>query len=171
MTPEEIKAVNKTCRSKGAVGKNALVPRLVEEFLKDKIQRLYYPVVIDFGAGKDLLHVKRLEKLFPDVLFAGYEVGDNATEDHVSRTQLIAASPFSLIYASNVLNVQPSMEALTETIEFLRLLAGNDGVVLANYPKPRKLELSFDDLLVFIKRYFRHVSVCSGNVITMKKDI
>lgn len=167
MTEEEIKIVNKTCRDNKVIGQNAIVPRVVEEFFSEPANRLYYPLVLDFGAGKNLIHARRLRELYRDISVFAYDIGDNHTPYHLTRKQIIAASPFSLVYASNVLNVQPSMEALVETIEFIRLLCG--GVAIVNYPvKPRKLDVDKDELVAILEQYFVKVTKLDKNIITLE---
>ena len=85
---------NKTCRNKGAVSKNAIVPKWVASL------SLTHFKILDFGAGKDMAHVNSLREMgFTCV--AGYEFGENITPDHI---KILAPDSFDLIYASNVFN-------------------------------------------------------------------
>jgi len=140
----------KTARSRGAVGKNAILPRFVSE-----IQGLEDNLILDFGCGKDALHVKMLrEKGFAFV----YGIDLVPITDPNLTVQNVDAFPWHLVYASNVLNVQPSFTALRCTIckvsDYVRL-----GVAFFSYPKsPRKLNLGKDEMLDILKPYFKRVT-------------
>ena len=164
MTEEEIKLVNSTSRSRGAVGKNAIVPQYVNGILHERAA--FFPTVLDYGAGKDALHVGLLKKEYPNNLIAGWDIGDNwNAELHISRTELVYAAPWSLVYASNVLNVQPTINALQETIDELKLLTG-DNTLIVNYPpSPRKLFFDKADIFELLQKYFRFVLPKESNVI------
>ena len=118
-----------TARSKGAVGQQAIVPRVVRDILE---KHECYQNILDFGAGPGRKHVNNLKKQF-DRNIQGYDLGDDRD---------ILEESWNLVYASNVLNVQTTIEQLLETLADLWIAQG-DGDLIVNYPKePRKMGLT-----------------------------
>lgn len=152
--PEQIKIANKTCRSNGAVGKNAIVPKLVPQFCKksDKI--------LDFGCGTNMVHVKNLREFGYKV--HGYEFGDNVTDEHIGE---IKKGYYDIVYMSNVLNVQLDEYMLTITLSDAVSALKNNGKLIANYPSsPRKSLVDIERLEEFLEVYFDSVEKLSKNV-------
>ncbi len=128
-TPEEIKIANATSRSMGAVGAQAITPKYVESIALDTDR------ILDFGAGKDATHARRLKERGYKVV--AHEFGNNFAPG--IHTQGALAYKYDIVYASNVINVQSSINMLGETIEKLASSVRKDGMLVLNYPlSPRK---------------------------------
>lgn len=144
-----------TARCSGAVGANALVPRLAREHLPEG------GCVLDFGCGPSAIHVEQLRSEGYDA--HGHDLAFNAWT-HAMLFRLLAEGkhswsmlldylqreqPFDLVYASNVVNVQETESDLFWTCQRIRLAAGwgsvgtrprNPCPILLNYPQdPRKM--------------------------------
>ena len=137
-TKDEIRIANATSRTNGASAKNkdgsvrAVVPRYVEQYI-NKEEKL-----LDFGAGRDAVHTKWLRELGFDIV--AYDFGDNVIEGLHSKDAL--SKKYSVIMASNVLNVQSSMSMLWETLRQINDSLEYGGKFVCNYPSsPRKMEL------------------------------
>ena len=159
----------KTARSAGAVGKNAIVPRVAIEIAKEMKADLpsisqagkndpFWFGILDFGCGPRFHHKTTYQEA--GVTSFGYDL---AFRDHVPET----ATPtsirwstvesyakgfgFNLVVASNVINVQTTEKELWDTVNSLRVAAGwrfapsyprrkRRASILVNYPQePRKL--------------------------------
>ena len=150
-TKEEIKRVESTFRATGAIGNNAIVPRVISEMI-DKSNS-----VLDFGCGKAQIHVKRLKSLGFDVV--GYDFSIPKTEKNLRKK-------YSVIYASNVLNVQMSIDMLHRTLDQIRSLLEPKGKVIANYPvDPRKIELTVDEMEKELEKKFKIRRIQNRNII------
>lgn len=141
--------VNSTCRSSGAVGRMALVPRVVPEYARksDKI--------LDFGAGKEAIQTLNLRAKGYNV--TAYEIGSNFNpifhdSDALNRK-------YDVVYASNVLNVQPSRGYLDMVLNSITKVLKKEGVFIANYPAdPRKCKgLGVAELNAILEKHFQMV--------------
>lgn len=143
--------VNKTWRGKGAVGRNAIVPRLVEQLAnkKDKI--------LDYGAGKIPYHARHLRKRgFKRV--QAYDVGTNFTKDHVHVDTLLKIRGYDWVYASNVLNVQPAFHNINNVIVEISMLLNFKGKFICNYPhSPRYTATSTHQVERLLQSQFEYV--------------
>jgi len=116
----EVAAANRTARSGGAVGENAIVIRTVLQMAKDD-PSLLEEGVLDFGAGVPdstgkLRHVEKLKAAgFTEV--AAHEFGKNF--DARVHDQTALQRQHRLVYASNVLNVQSSLDMFDATLKQL----------------------------------------------------
>ena len=141
--------VNSTCRSTGAVGRMALVPRVVPAFARksDKI--------LDFGAGKNAVHTMNLRAEGYNV--TAYEIGNNF--DPIYHDSKALNRKYDVVYASNVLNVQPNRDYLDRVLTTITKVLKKDGKFIANYPAdPRKCKgLGAADLHAILERHFRDV--------------
>ena len=139
--------VNKTSRNMGAVGKNAIVPRIADVLLKHNVS--LRTKVLDFGAGKDIAHTKWLRKRGWHI--DACEVGHNHTEGIHSAPTI--AHHYDLVFASNVLNVQPDLEWLKHTVFMLAYYTR--GVMVCNYPDdPRHSSCKPSDVLWLLEHRF-----------------
>ena len=123
-----------TARGKGAVGANAVLPRIVkaETEATDCVER-----ILDFGAGPDRRHTKTLAKDLKeagrDIDVQGYDLGDD---------KQVLNRGLDIVFASNVLNVQSRPWELLDTLMDLWVAQG-EGRLLVNYPKePRKMGMT-----------------------------
>ena len=128
-TDEEIEVMNRTCRGRGAVGATAIVPRLVREYAEQG------DTILDFGAGTTAQHAQALRDDGYDV--TAYEFGSNAVDGvHDPRA---LSKKYDVVYASNVLNVQPSERALDTTLQKIAKAVRAGGIFIGNLPaSPRK---------------------------------
>jgi SAM-dependent methyltransferase len=162
----EIAAVNKTARSSGAVGKNAVVPRAVLDFLSKFGSKSWS--ILDFGSGPAMLHTYQLRE-------AGYEnthafdFGDNWTdsmevqrcgEDGRYRIYRGDEPHYHLIFASNVFNTHSGPAMTMRALQLVHDSLKDGEVFFFNLPpspnffwkgKEKKAEL------------FRRMSAVFGN--------
>jgi len=130
-TAREVEVANKTSRTLGAVGKNAVVPKYVSENT-DKGD-----TILDFGAGKDAGHANALSKQGFNV--TAYDFGNNVKEGIHDPNAL--AKKYDVVYASNVLNVQSSRNMLNNTLNEIAGSVKANGRAVVNLPaSPRKMK-------------------------------
>jgi hypothetical protein len=119
-----VRQANKTSRNTGAVGAKAIVPRYVQSIAKPS------DTILDFGAGKAAAHALRLQAAGLNV--TPYEFGDNSIPGLHNPDAL--NNKYSIVYASNVLNVQGSEEMLRDTLDQLTSVLSNGGKLVVNLP-------------------------------------
>jgi SAM-dependent methyltransferase len=139
----------KTARSKGAVGANAITPRVVLGLGRQGAWFDENAKVLDFGCGKDALHVELFKS-----------EGWNCKGVDLSREEKYAGEKFDVVYASNVLNVQASAQDLDNTLESIigYMMPTNEATFVANYPtSPRKMGLTVADMRRVLEGKFVHV--------------
>lgn len=150
-TKDEIRIANATSRTNGASAKNkdgsvrAIVPRYVAEYINKEES------VLDFGAGKDAVHTKWLRDQGFDIV--AYDFGDNVIEGLHDKNAL--SKQYKVIMASNVLNVQSSMNMLWGTLRQIYDSLEYGGKLVCNYPSsPRKMNLTVSALEHILKAFF-----------------
>ena len=154
-TEEEILIANKTSRNSNAVGHNALVPRIIIDYITPDIN------VLDFGAGKQATHAKRLNEQGYNV--TAYEFGDNSVKG-IHDPQALSRT-YAVVYASNVLNVQSNLNMLDNTIETIKKVMTDTGIFIANYPlSPRKFNFSGKEMFDHFKNHFNTVELIHGSI-------
>jgi len=152
----EVAMMNRTARSRGAVGGNAKVPQVAESLMMDTSR------VLDFGAGAEPIHARRIQAKHPNARVDAYEIGTNLTSEHVS---LIGADTYDLAYASNVLNVQPSVAAVAGVIATLARAVKWDGEVVVNLPQePRKNDAGASTVKGILLDHFKQIATCGPGV-------
>jgi hypothetical protein len=155
MTHKEIVTANKTARSSGAVGKKALLPRII----KDKMPCLDSSI-LDFGSGPKAMHTLHLrEKGYRYV--DAFDMGSNYDPKvHIVRKPEMINS-YDIVMASNVINVLSSLSAIKETIHQISWFTNHKGVALINLPtSPRKYHgLNKRNLLDLLSKEFVNVMV------------
>lgn len=158
MTAQEIKIAKTTSRSAGASaikdGKiRAVVPLWVERNV-DKSK-----TILDFGAGKGATSTKYLLSKGFDVVAYDLWVGngDELLDKFALNRQ------YDIVFASNVLNVQSSLLMLFETLNQIKLVMGNNGEFICNYPQsPRKMDLKETDIEEILLSMFGFVERVGG---------
>jgi hypothetical protein len=124
--------VNKTYRANGAVGKEAVVPKKIAEIFNpnDGLR------ILDYGAGTLALHAKNLRKL--GFYVDAYDIGENTDSCNVQGLRF--PPEYDVVYASNVINVQPTLRDVQTIINHIKVYALKPGgKFLFNYPStPRK---------------------------------
>lgn len=157
---EYIKIANRTSRvSKNSmIGKNAVVPKFVEKIANKDDS------ILDYGAGKYPLHKFKLKEMGFDV--KSHDFGNNFNDMHDSDA---LNYKYDIVYASNVLNVQSTIDMLMTTLKEIINLMKYNSIFIANYPKePRKMNLSIIDLKNILEEYF-DVENLGKNTFLMKK--
>lgn len=141
-TETEQAIATKTARGKGAVGRKAIVPRKVAGIISDRIAgrgdgRCLPWTVLDYGSGPDALHARSLAKQFPKLKVTAHDLPANRKP--FLHDPLAVYRTYSIVYASNVLNVCSSERMLTTTVHEIAGCVGRYGLAVVNYPaSPRK---------------------------------
>jgi hypothetical protein len=140
---------SKMCSQKQTLPK--IVSRIAEK--RDKI--------LDFGAGKDAFGTKCLRERGFDV--TAYEIGKNFVEGVHDPKAL--DSYYSIIFASNVLNVQPDVPRLLDVISDVKAHLKCGGVFICNFPvKPRHNDATTDFVETALRLAFnREVQVIENH--------
>lgn len=135
----------RTSRSVGAVGKKAILPNWIGE-MDDALKQ---HLILDFGCGHKAIHVQMLrERGFEHVYGVDLEPLENPNFEAPDDL------PWHLVYASNVLNIQPSYSALRCTLCKLSDIT-RFGVVYMSYPaSPRKLNIPVCEMEEIIFPFF-----------------
>ena len=155
MKKELVEKANRSSRTRGSVGKNAIVPRYVRETYADRKEI----EILDFGAGKHAAHAQTLREAGFKV--RAWEFGGNFDASLHNADAL--ASTYDLVYASNVLNTQGDEEMLRETINQIADAVKDNGHLVANYPaSPRYGGFTTDEIITALKARFREVTVLKG---------
>ncbi|MCA9667490.1 MAG: methyltransferase domain-containing protein [Myxococcales bacterium] len=150
---KEMRIANLTSRSHGAVGKNAITPRVVRQGLAKQ------ETVLDFGAGRDALHAQTLRSLGYKV--TAHEFGDNAVPGVHDPKAL--ERRYDVVYASNVLNVQSSRGMLDRTLAQIAGTVKPGGRFVGNYPgSPRKSGLKPSQVKSLLLKHFGEVRRVAG---------
>jgi hypothetical protein len=152
-----IRAVNKTYRARGATsgasGARAVVPRIVTEMIPKSAK------ILDFGAGTEAIHARNLRLQGYNV--SAYDIGDNL--DPAIHDRYALRKKWDAVYASNVMNVQPSRSALIDLVSLISGILVNSGTFIGNYPtSPRKSGVSVAELESILHRYFSVVTRIKG---------
>lgn len=148
----EIKIANATSRSNGAsaINKDGSIRAIVPKYVAEHINK--EDSLLDFGAGKSAVHTKWLrEQGFNAV---AYDFGDNLIEGVHDKDAL--CKQYKVIMASNVLNVQSSLDMLFTTLNQIYNSLESGGEFICNYPaSPRKLLLAASDLREILQSIFK----------------
>lgn len=125
----------------------AIVPKYVYECI-DKEHS-----ILDFGAGKHAIHTKWLRENGFNV--TAWEFGDNFVDEAHDKNAL--DKQYQVVMASNVLNVNNSIEMLRKTLTQIYNCIIDGGALVCNYPAiPRKLGISANDLYLLILSVFKN---------------
>ena len=149
-TENEIKIANQTYRSKGSsvFDKNGNVRSVVALYVLENVDKK--KKILDFGCGKEFIQGKFLNEKGFNV--SGYDFGSNKPKNGVELLQ----QEYSVVYASNVLNVQSSMPMMIETLHQIDSSLEPGGEFICNYPaSPRKLLLTANDLKEILQYIFK----------------
>lgn len=138
MTVEEKNIAMKTSRSSGAsaLNKDGTIRAVVPLFIEKNVDKS--KTILDFGAGKGATSTKYLLSKGFDV--AAYDLwvdeGDELLDKYALDRQ------YDVVFASNVLNVQSSLQMLCETLMQINSVLKYGGEFICNYPStPRKMDL------------------------------
>lgn len=135
-----------TARSAGAVGVKAVVPRLVASLQPSGR-------ILDFGAGPKAIHTLKLRSLGLNVV--AHELPENQTAVHDAKA---LSRKYSVVMASNVLNVQRNRQQVGRTIRELRTVVAVRGKVYCNFPSsPNHTGLTPSQIEDMLRKAFSHV--------------
>jgi hypothetical protein len=146
-TEDEISIATSTARSAGAIGPRALVPRTVQEVASPD------DTILDFGAGPKEAHAQNLR-----------EDGFNVTAWDFGKNPEALYRQYDIVYASNVLNVQSSLDMLERTVGQIADLVRPGGTFIGNLPlSPRKSpDLNPETLETILLQYFENIERVGG---------
>lgn len=159
---DPIKRSNRSCRTRGRVGKDAIVPKWVEQHVNRGF------AVLDFGSGKDMQHVHDLRN--KGFFVAGYEFGDNITNDHM---QEMPRSFFDVIYASNVFNTHSNEDMTRQALTDIKKGLKRGAYLIYNMPTtPRYFWKDLGTLSACVEEVFgvRPAKVDKRNIFIVKNS-
>jgi hypothetical protein len=137
---EQKEIANKTSRAAGSVSGKAIVPRFVLSTIEPTKS------ILDYGAGHAAIHTQKLRSEGFSKITA-YDFGSNLDSELHDNKAL--KRKYDVVYASNVLNVQSSIEMLEETLDEIKSVMKISSVFISNLPAaPRKFQELNSDLLV-----------------------
>ena len=151
-TTNEIKIANSTNRANGctAIDKNGVIRSVVARYVENNVDKTLN--ILDYGSGKNIIQTKYLrEKGF---CVTAYDFGANCIEGVHDKDAL--SKQYSVVMASNVLNVQSSLDMLLTTLNQIYNSLESGGEFICNYPaSPRKLLLAASDLREILQSIFK----------------
>jgi SAM-dependent methyltransferase len=111
--------------------------------------------VLDYGAGKDAYGTVFLRTLGFDC--TAYDIGKNVTDIHSVDA---LTRKYDIIFASNVMNVQPGVIGVLGVISDVIKSLEHGGEFIFNYPsKPRYSNLTLDEIISCAQLYFHSVTI------------
>lgn len=158
MTSEEIRTAKATSRSTGESAiKNGTIRAVVPLFVEKNVDK--NKTILDFGAGKGATGTKCLLNNGFDVV--AYDLWCGEGDELLNKYAL--DRQYDVVFASNVINVQSSMEMLRETLTQIYKATKYGGEFICNYPSsPRKMDVVSDDIAIVIKEVFGNVEKVGG---------
>lgn len=159
MLLEQVLKANRTSRNWRTTAIDQVIRNLISK--EDR--------VLDFGAGKNAIQALRLQEEGYQV--TAYDFGNNCI--HGVHDSKALSHRYDIVYASNVINVQSSLEMLEETLNQVRGVLKSSGKFVANYPKePRMLGFSEERMLKELKKHFQSIERYPGtkNIIWVMKN-
>lgn len=159
LPPAIIKA-NRSARSKGIVGKNAIVPKLVGQMFPKSFK------ILDYGSGPARIHQISLRLAGFNV--DAFDFGKNWRE---GMQYEVFPARYDLIYASNVMNTWSTPLMVSESLKQIKNGLKVNGIFLANYPKkPRYLSAMTDEgVTEVLSNIFSEVRILPKNVYYCRK--
>lgn len=149
----DIQRANKTYRSKGIIGKSAIIPKLAAEIFPKSAR------ILDFGAGPDMIHTLALREKGFDV--DAFDFGGNWRDGMVFD---VVAGRYDFIFASNVANVWNTEDMVNDSLRVISQGLKQNGFFLSNIPKKPRYFLDSDSYGAHLVRYF-------GEIRMLKKDV
>ena len=146
-----LKRVNNSYRFRGEGARINIVPRWVVDNVDHNSS------LLDFGAGPHNQHANILEKEgFKNITC--YDIGKNYNEELHDAHAL--SREYDVVYLSNVINVQPTLENVDYVLAQASECVKEDGQMILNFPNPHyckdltesvlynKLNILFDIVLI-----------------------
>jgi hypothetical protein len=148
-SPEEQAIAQATSRNMGAVGAKAVVPKMVRQYATENDK------ILDFGAGKAAAHTLALRGEGFDV--TAYDFSQSEHHDPTALNR-----KYTMVFASNVLNVQGSEEMLMhDTLGPISKVLKKGGRFICNLPSsPLKglyNGLSYKEAIALLEEKLRSV--------------
>lgn len=143
---EKEKAIKSARRGSSFGGKKSLVPNYVKTIVRSGDS------VLNFGAGVKEKDGKYLHSEI--IREAGGVVDECDLRWEPAWKELLYF--YDIVFASNVINVQPSLRMLLQTLlEIKSYVKRCSGVVVMNYPKsPRYLNISTEEMRLYVSEIF-----------------
>jgi hypothetical protein len=122
-TPLEKEIAQKTARSAGAVSDKAIIPKVVRQYANPEKD-----VILDFGSGPAAKHTLALRADGYNVTAYDFSESENTDPKAMSKQ-------YTMVYASNVLNVQGSEQMLMhDTLGPIYRVLQKGGKFICNLP-------------------------------------
>ena len=122
-----LKRVNSSYRFRGEKAKMNIVPRWVADKVDHNLS------ILDYGAGPHNQHANILkEEGFTNITC--YDVGKNYNEELHDKDAL--SKNYDVVYLSNVINVQPSIEYVAHVLDSAMECVKENGRMILNFPNP-----------------------------------
>jgi hypothetical protein len=148
----EIDIAKRTSRSSGAsaINKDGTIRAVVPLWVEKNVDKS--KTVLDFGAGRWCTSTKYLkQKGFHNIVPYDLWCGDG---DELLDSQALDRT-YDVVFASNVLNVQSSLDMFRETLWQIWNALNYGGEFICNYPSsPRKMDLTARDVYHLISVIF-----------------
>lgn len=154
-SPDYYRIVNATYRDGPAIGHNPAVVRVVAELLAAGTLRPR--TILDFGAGRAARHAAAIRALGFDV--TAHDIAANRVPGVHDPAALFRK--YDLVYAANVLNVQPTYDDLAATVDEIAGAVAPGGVAVVNY-YPTKDARWRDDVEPLLEARFGRVERVRG---------
>jgi hypothetical protein len=151
MNADDVARANASARSTG-FGEHALVPRYVLGRARPG------DLLLDFGAGPEAIHTALLRAAGLQVV--AHDFGANVREGVHDPDALTRR--YNGVFASNVLNVQPSTIELQGLLRLLASVLHPTGWLIANYPAPRYSGAAPGVVAACLKASFRSLERIGG---------
>ena len=125
----------KTGQKRGIFAKNPILTRLIlcENFPKDV-------KILDFGAGTNALQAQKIKEKYPNT--KAYDYPLSAIKSIIQNPKLFEIydldalnKDYDIIIASNVLNVQPNVKQLENTLNKIYCSMDRDTILFLNLPR------------------------------------
>lgn len=143
-TADYVTGVNRTYRRTPPGGMKAVVPRVVAENATPRDR------ILDYGAGKTATAARELRERGLSVI--AHDIGGNF--DHRYHEPAALRQQYDIVYASNVLNVQPDEFRLAMVLDEVAGVLVPGGMFIANYPEPRKTAVPIDEIGEILRQRF-----------------
>ena len=132
---QDIEMMIKTGQKRGIFAKNPILTRLIlcENFPKDV-------KILDFGAGTNALQAQKIKEKYPNT--KAYDYPLSAIKSIIQNPKLFEIydldalnKDYDIIIASNVLNVQPNVKQLENTLNKIYCSMDRDTILFLNLPR------------------------------------
>lgn len=144
-TIEQVQRMNRTAQVSQRWTSRAIVPKIVAAIAVPKAS------VLDYGAGPRALHTRMLRRL--GLRVTAYDIGKNGSFNKA------LATTYDLVFASNVLNIQPSYQHVQEVLDEMTQCVRPDGILVCNLPEhPRHAPVNAAHVDRMLRQRFTYVT-------------